>query len=105
MPDDLNLAKPAKISGHSDFGAGGLLIGSDPQTSGRLQLTTLPISQGKNTGDVVDVVKGPPRHRIASAVVARTVCHRHFTGTVQVVVELLDEIAGREGENPGSARK
>ncbi|GAE73351.1 hypothetical protein JCM18916_2861 [Cutibacterium acnes JCM 18916] len=47
MPDDLNLAKPAKISGHSDFGAGGLLIGSDPQTSGRLQLTTLPISQGK----------------------------------------------------------
>ena len=47
MPDDLNLAKPAKVSGHSDFGVESLLIGSDPQTSGRLQLTTLPISQGK----------------------------------------------------------
>lgn len=105
MPDDLNLAKPAKISGHSDFGAGGLLIGSDPQTSGRLQLTTLPISQGENTGDVVNVVKGPPRHRIASAVVARTVCHRHFTGTVQVVVELLDEIAGQGRGEPRLCQK
>ena len=62
MPDDLNLAKPAKVSGHSDFG-------------------------------------------VESAVVARTVCHRHFTGTVQVVVELLDEIAGQGRGEPRLCQK
>lgn len=47
VPDDLDLIKPAKIPRYGDIGVGSLFIGGDPQASGRLQLTPLPITQGK----------------------------------------------------------